>query len=452
MEANARRNRYAWGLGTIGRDMLFTMVSMYLMYYLTEVLDLPDATMWVMTAALTVLRVFDAVNDPIMGVVVDNTRTRWGKFKPWLVIGGIVGGILTILLFTDLGLTGSAYVASFIAIYLAWDLIYGANDIAYWSMLPALTRDQAEREKTGAFARICANAGMYLAVIGVPAVTGALGDDRRAWSMVSVGVVVFMGLFMLFTLFGVREDRSRLVSTEATSLRELTTVLFRNDQLMVLALALGLFMIGYITTTSFGIYFFKYAYRDEGMYLVFAGILGVAQLTALTIFPAIARRFSRKRLFSLAMILILAGYLLFFVSPMNMIPLGLAGLILFIGQSFVQVLMLTFLADCVEYGQWKLGRRNESVTFSVQPFINKIGGAIASGIVGSTLIVSGINSAATPGDVTAEGLFLLKIAMMILPLGFILAGFLVWRRYFRIDAAAYDGIIADLQARGDIDG
>ena len=175
--------------------------------------------MWVMTAALTVLRVFDAVNDPIMGVVVDNTRTRWGKFKPWLVIGGIVGGILTILLFTDLGLTGSAYVASFIAIYLAWDLIYGANDIAYWSMLPALTRDQAEREKTGAFARICANAGMYLAVIGVPAVTAALGDDRRAWSMVSVGVVVFMGLFMLFTLIGVREDRSRLVSTEATSLR-----------------------------------------------------------------------------------------------------------------------------------------------------------------------------------------------------------------------------------------
>lgn len=451
MEVNAKRNRYAYGLGTIGRDMLFTMVSMYLMYYLTEVLDLPDETMWVMTAAFTVLRIFDAVNDPIMGVVVDNTRTRWGKFKPWLVIGGILGGILTILLFTDLGLTGTTYVASFILIYLAWDLIYGTNDIAYWSMLPALSLDQSEREKTGAFARICANAGMYIAVIGVPAVTGALGDDRRAWSLVAAGVVLFMALFMLFTLFGVREDRSRLIKSETTSLREVTGVLFHNDQLMVIALSLGLFMIGYITTTSFGIYFFKYAYRDEGMYLIFAGILGVAQLTALTIFPAFARRFSRKRLFSLAMILIATGYLLFFIAPMNMLPLGLSGLILFIGQSFVQVLMLMFLADCVEYGQWKLGRRNESITFSVQPFINKIGGALASGIVGSTLIISGINSAATPADVTVQGLFILKIAMMILPMIFILAGYLIHRRYFRIDAAAYGSIIADLKARGEID-
>lgn len=451
MEVNAKRNRYAYGLGTIGRDMLFTMVSMYLMYYLTEVLDLPDETMWVMTAAFTVLRIFDAVNDPIMGVVVDNTRTRWGKFKPWLVIGGILGGILTILLFTDLGLTGTTYVASFILIYLAWDLIYGTNDIAYWSMLPALSLDQSEREKTGAFARICANAGMYIAVIGVPAVTGALGDDRRAWSLVAAGVVLFMALFMLFTLFGVREDRSRLIKSETTSLREVTGVLFHNDQLMVIALSLGLFMIGYITTTSFGIYFFKYAYRDEGMYLIFAGILGVAQLMALTIFPAFARRFSRKRLFSLAMILIATGYLLFFIAPMNMLPLGLSGLILFIGQSFVQVLMLMFLADCVEYGQWKLGRRNESITFSVQPFINKIGGALASGIVGSTLIISGINSAATPADVTVQGLFILKIAMMILPMIFILAGYLIHRRYFRIDAAAYGSIIADLKARGEID-
>lgn len=451
MEVNAKRNRYAYGLGTIGRDMLFTMVSMYLMYYLTEVLDLPDETMWVMTAAFTVLRIFDAVNDPIMGVVVDNTRTRWGKFKPWLVIGGILGGILTILLFTDLGLTGTTYVASFILIYLAWDLIYGTNDIAYWSMLPALSLDQSEREKTGAFARICANAGMYIAVIGVPAVTGALGDDRRAWSLVAAGVVLFMALFMLFTLFGVREDRSRLIKSETTSLREVTGVLFHNDQLMVIALSLGLFMIGYITTTSFGIYFFKYAYRDEGMYLIFAGILGVAQLMALTIFPAFARRFSRKRLFSLAMILIATGYLLFFIAPMNMLPLGLSGLILFIGQSFVQVLMLMFLADCVEYGHWKLGRRNESITFSVQPFINKIGGALASGIVGSTLIISGINSAATPADVTVQGLFILKIAMMILPMIFILAGYLIHRRYYRIDAAAYGSIIADLKARGEID-
>lgn len=86
--SNIKRNRYAFGLGTVGRDMLYNMVSMYFMYYLTDVLNLPDSTMWYMTGALTILRIFDAVNDPIMGVLVDNTRTKWGKFKPWIALGG----------------------------------------------------------------------------------------------------------------------------------------------------------------------------------------------------------------------------------------------------------------------------------------------------------------------------------------------------------------------------
>lgn len=120
-----------FGLGTVGRDMLYTIVSMYLMYYLTDILNLPDSTMWWMTGAMTILRVFDAVNDPIMGFLVDNTRSRFGKFKPWIVIGGILGGILTILLFYDFGLRGASYVIMFVILYLLWDITYevGLNQI-----------------------------------------------------------------------------------------------------------------------------------------------------------------------------------------------------------------------------------------------------------------------------------------------------------------------------------
>ncbi|NSW92523.1 MAG: MFS transporter [Firmicutes bacterium] len=141
MEKAAKLNCYYFGLGTVGRDMLYIMVSMYLMVYLTEILNLPDSVMWYMTGAHTVLRIFDAVNDPFMGVLVDNAQTRFGKFKPWIVAGSIIGGILTILLFTDFGFTGTEYVIYFIIIYLAWDLAYGINDIAYWSMLPSLAID-----------------------------------------------------------------------------------------------------------------------------------------------------------------------------------------------------------------------------------------------------------------------------------------------------------------------
>ncbi|TAH63304.1 MAG: sugar transporter, partial [Anaerolineaceae bacterium] len=126
------------------------------------------------------------------------------------------------------------------------------------------------------------------------------------------------------------------------------------------------------------------------------------------------------------------------------------GILLFIGEAFIQLLMLMFLTDTVEYGQWKLGSRNESITFSVQPFINKIGGAIASGIVLVTLILSGINSAETPDDVTESGLLMMKFSMLILPLIFIVIGYIVYRKKFKIDKEMFDEIVADLAARGDI--
>lgn len=447
----SKANRYSFGLGTIGRDMLYSLVSMYLIYYLTDILNLPDATMWYMTGALTFLRIFDAVNDPLMGFWVDNTRSRFGKFKPWILIGGVIGGILTVILFTDFGLTGLPYVISFVIIYLAWDLTYGANDIAYWSMLPSLSIIQKEREKIGSFARICANVGMYIGVIGILPITEALGGDKKAWFIYAIGVAVITMVFLCFTLFGVKEDRSIHTKAETTSLKEMFNVLFKNDQLLFTAISMALFMIGYTTTTTFGVYFFKYAYKDEGMYMVFAAILGVSQLMALTVFPFFSKRYTRKQLYTFATVLVVLGFIIFFFSPMNMVPIGISGVLLFIGEAFIQVLMLMFLADTVEYGQWKLGRRNESITFSIQPFINKIGGAIASGIVGVTLILSGINSAETPDDVTETGLLIMKLAMLILPLIIIVSGYLVYRAKFRIDKEMYDKIISELKQRGDFD-
>ncbi len=451
MKSKMNHNRYMFGLGTIGRDMLYSIVSMYLIFYLTDIMNLPDSTMWWMTGALIILRIFDAVNDPVMGFFIDNTRTRYGKFKPWIVIGGIIGGIFTVLLFYDFGLHGLGYVIAFVILYLCWDLTYGANDIAYWSMLPSLTLDQKEREKTGSFARICANVGMFSVVVGIIPVTNALGGDRRAWQITAIAIVLITWAFLCFTVFGVKEDKSIHTKQEATSLKEMFRILFKNDQLLFTAISMALFMIGYCTTTSFGLYFFKYAFKNEDMYSVFAAILGVSQLAALAVFPFVAKKKSRKTLYAFATVLVVVGYIIFFLSPMNMIFIGTAGIFLFVGQAFIQLLMLMFLTDTVEYGQWKLGHRNESITFSIQPFINKIGGAIANGIVGATLIISGINAAATPSDVTKSGLLIMKFSMLILPLFFIVIGYLIYRKKFKIDKQLFDKIILELTARGDIE-
>ena len=476
MEINSsRRNKYCYGLGTIGRDMFYSMVSMYIMVFITEVLIVPNATLALITAVLLALRIFDAFNDPIMGLLVDNTKTRFGKFKPGMLVGGVVAAVCMVLMFLDMGLLSAAsqasangashssivsesipYAVVFAICYLLWDIFYGLNDIAYWSMMPSLSTDQKEREKIGSFARICANIGLFVLVVGIIPVTNAIGDAagslKQGWFIFALIIAVLMICFQLITLIGVKERKGYFKEEESTTLREMFRAIVKNDQLLWVAVSLSLFMIGYMTTTNFGVHFFKYAYGDENMYAIFAAVLGVSQLAALAVFTLFSKRFTRRKLYSGATILVVAGYVLFFFSPMNMLFIGIAGVLIFVGQAFIQLLMLMFLADSIEYGQWKLGKRNESITFSVQPFINKIGGAIATGVLGLTLIISGINKAETAADVTSGGITVMKTAMLLLPLITIVAGYIIYMLKFKIDEKRFAQILDDLKQRGDIAG
>lgn len=452
---NTIRNRYTFGLGTIGRDMLFSLVSMYLIFYLTDVLELPTSTIWWATGIMLVARIFDAMNDPIMGVVVDNTQTRFGKFKPWIAIGAFLSGLLTLLLFFDFGLCGANYIVFFGIIYFMWGIAFTVNDISFWSMLPSLSLDQKERERIGAFARICANIGLFFVVAGIIPITSALGERfgslQRGYFAFALIIVTVLWIGQCITLFGVKDTHIVSEKSDKTTLKQMVHVIFKNDQLLYTAISTGLFMIGYMTTTSFGLYFFKYAYGDEAMYSQFALILGVSQLAALIVFPAISKFLERKTFYLMATILVVIGYIVFFFAPTtSMLYIGIAGILLFVGQAFIQLLMLMFLADAVEYGHWKLGKRNDSVTFSIQPFINKASGAIASGIVGTVVILSGINDATDASQVTSGGLLMMKIAMLVFPLICIVIGYFVYRAKYKIDKILYDQIISDLEARGQL--
>jgi len=443
------KNKYTFGLGTVGRDMLYTMVSMYLMFYLTDVLFLPDDTLWWITGIMLAARVFDAFNDPVMGVIVDNTHTKYGKFKPWICIGAALVSVFTILLFTDFGLTGSAYVLFFAVIYLFWGISFTMNDISYWSMLPTLSQDQHEKEQIGSVARICANIGLFSVVSLIVPITEALGNMagslQKGYLLLAIIIVVIMLVFQSITVFGVKEPNLATQKTESTSLKELIRIIFQNDQLFVTAIAMALFMIGYCTTTNFGLYYFKYVYGDEGMYSIFAVILGVSQIAALVIFPKLAERFPRKKLYFVATMMVLAGYVIFFFSPTDtMLFIGIAGVLLFIGQAFIQIMMLMFLTDSVEYGAWKFKKRNDSVSFSLQPFINKMGGAVASGVAGAVVIISGMSTAQSAADMTAEGILILKMAMMVLPLICIVVGFIIYQKKYILDEEMYKKIVEEL--------
>jgi len=455
MQNNSIRNRVTFGLGTIGRDMVYALVNMFLIFYLTDIINLPISTMWWIAGIILVARIFDALTDPLMGFIVDNTRSRWGKFKPWLVVGAISSPIFTVLLFSDLGFQGGVYIAAFAVFYFMWGISFTTHDISYWSMLPVLSIDQKEREKIGALARICANIGLFFVVVAIVPITGLLGEKfgspQNGYFVFSVFITVFMALGLCVTIFGVKETGIVVNKNQSTPIRELLRILIKNDQLFVTAIALTLFMVGYMTTTSFGLYFFKYAYGDEGMFSVFSAILGVSQLSALIAFPLFSKRFDRKMLFTGAIISIIIGYLIFFFAPVStMLFIGIAGVFIFFGQSFVQLLMLMFLADSVDYGHWKLGKRNDSITFSIQPLIYKLGGAIGSGVVSAVIIISGIKEANSAAEVTQEGLFMMKVAMLLFPMLCIAGSYLIYRMKFKIDSKFYAQILTDLRERGEI--
>ena len=455
MNTTPKSNRLTFGLGTIGRDMVYSLISMYLIFYLTDVINLPTSTLWWVAGIILFARIFDALNDPFMGFIVDNTHTRWGKFKPWIALGALLTSVFTVLLFTNFNLEGTAYISVFAVFYILWGISFTANDISYWSMLPALSVDQKEREKIGAIARICANAGLFFVVAGIVPLTGMFGERfgslQKGYFVFAVMVTLIMVAGQCITLFGVKETGIVTNIKQSTPLRELLRIIYKNDQLFFTAVAMSLFMIGYVTTTSFGLYFFKYAYGDEGMYSIFALILGVSQISALVAFPLFSKRYERKTLYTAAIVLITIGYIIFFFAPVStMLFIGAAGILIFVGQSFVQLLMLMFLADSVDYGHWKLGKRNDSITFSLQPFINKMGGAISSGVVSAVIIVSGIKEAQTAADVTPGGLFMMKVAMLVFPLLCIAGSYVIYRTKYKIDSRFYGQILSDLRERGEI--
>ncbi len=447
MNSTDRRNKTFFGLGTVGRDMFYSFEANTLLFFLSDVLSLP---VWVFAASsmvLSVMRIFDAFNDPITGLLIDNIRSPWGKFKPAILAGGILSTIFFVLLFSGIG-EGWSFVVFFGVAYFLWDVTYGINDIGYWTLLPAMSTDQKTREEMGTFARICANIGMYIVMVAWQPVTTALGNTPEVWFWCAAVIAVIYMAGLLFPLLGVREKRVAPENQESTSLKQMWTALVGNDQLMWITLAMGLFTVGYFTTVGFAVYYMKYLFGDEGMYVVLVGVCGVSQLTSLAIYPAVSRRLSRKQLYTLSTVLVIAGYAVFLFAEISIFLIALGAVLVFVGQAFIQTLMLMFLADTVEYGQWKLGKRNESITFSIQPLINKIGGAISTGVVSLTLILSGIKvDGGTVDAIGDPGKLMVKFAMFVLPLIAIVAGYVIYLKKYRISESVYREILQNLEAR-----
>lgn len=476
------KNKLSYSIGCIGRDMCYALVSSYLVYFLANGIGLQNWELGVITIIMFIARIWDAVNDPIMGVIVDNTRSKWGKFKPWIITGAVSSSAITMLLFTDLGIEGVPFLILFAFFYLLFDITFTANDIAYWSMLPSMSTDQKQREKVSSLARIFANVGLFLIMILTPIIINNdyIGLKNGFLIIAAITGITFIAC-QLLVIFGVKEKFNPITSRQdKTKFKEILHLIFGNDQLLAIAVSILLFNVGYYTTTSLGIYFFDYDYGDLGSgtgYTIFVAVVGITQIIGLALYPLFSAHFTRRQIFTISICMVVIGYIGFMLVgytkliPMNIISLIIIGLILFFGQALIQLLVLVMLADTIEYGQWKLGKRTESMLFSLNPFITKFASAIQVGITNLTLILSGISALAfrrsqieenfenkvisieeksqllqsVLGDVNDKMLLILRLAMIIVPLLFILGSYIIYMTKYKINTNMYNKIISDLK-------
>lgn len=243
------KNMLMFSLGTIGRDFLYFLFNSFLMTFILFTKTIDNKMLTAVGAIIVVARIFDALNDPIMGGIVENTRTKWGKYKPWQLLGAVLTGAVIISVFC-VKLDGWSYIGFLAFAYLMFSITFTMNDISYWGMLPSLTSDEHERNKLTSCAQLLASAGIGLASLLIPLfTTGSLAKWGAPTGYKVIGIIsaVLMVLFQLFTILGVKEKPLPPIKPDKSdrlTLKKMFQTIAKNDQLLWCALIMLIFSIG----------------------------------------------------------------------------------------------------------------------------------------------------------------------------------------------------------------
>lgn len=470
------RSKWTYSIGSVGRDMAYTLVSMFLLLYIQYTMNLSTGQFAVISVIMVVCLIWDAINDILMGMIIENTTMKWGKFKPWIFIGAILNSLVIILMFT-IRLSGWNYVLFFGVTYLLWGMTYTMNDISYYGMLPSLTSDPKERDSLVALMNIFISVGQFSVATIVPMLVA--GNAIQVYRMVAIGVAILLVLFQSVTVFGVIE-RPRRDASEKLHLKGMITLFKRNDQLQGIGIAHVFYNVGSGLLILFGMNFFyvEFGYaRGGALITVFTVMYGVGTLLSQVFFTPLTGRFSRKALLKVIILIVAISYLLFlslgYVLPMHEVLIYALGLVIFFSQGLFNLLMIVMINNTIEYDEARFGLRHDSVISAVRSFAVKFSGAINQGIVALTLILSGIYNAsqeisALEQDVSTELItrdtvlleaefiisrildnqkLILRLGMVILPIMMMVISYTIIKRRYKIDEAYYLELLEEIEQK-----
>ena len=479
-----KRNLWMFPLGTIGRDMMYCLVTNFLLTYILFTKGLDKAQLGAITAIMVGARVFDGLNDPIMGNIIENTHTRWGKFKPWMVIGIILSSIVVTMVFgTDL--KGWGFVALFAVFYFSYSIAFTMHDISFWGIVPALSSDAGARDQFTSRATLFAGVGGTLASMLIPMLTtgeSAIGGNANtAYKVVAIGICILAPAFFCITIFGVKEHREEKKQKKSEGFfKKLVNAIKYNDQLRWIAVIFLIqqiannIILGGIGSTYI---YLEFGY-EGGLYSIFSTV-GVAATAFLMIFyPVISRKINRKPLMNLMAVISVIGFAMMILS--RFVPASIAFALITIGYmtsnfglyAYYLIMMISII-NTVEYSEYKTGNRDEAIIASLRPFVTKMSSALtviityvsymlfnvtsytdkiseyenaaAAGTISSeekltqiTEVISGVDPAQTWG---------LLIFMTIIPCALMLLSNVLYQKKYTLDEAEYNRICSELEVR-----
>ncbi|MDR3345435.1 MAG: MFS transporter [Oscillospiraceae bacterium] len=487
-----KRNRWMFSLGTSGRDMFYAMYTSYLFSFIIYTKNLTTPQFTVVSIVMVACRAFDAIIDPLIGGLVENTRSRWGRFKPWIVIGMVFAALALILIFS-LPLDGWEFIVMLAAANIFLTATYSLNDIAYWGMMPALTSIPSERSKLTSLSTFCGSVGSALAFLLVPLLTNgkhAIGGSAViAYPIIAVIACAAMWGTQFLTLFGVHEPKASELAAERApklSLRDIFKVVLKNDQLLWASLSIFMqtFASGLFTSALSMFYvYLRFGYDGKLIPLSSVGY-AIGGVLANVFLAKLHAKYGRKRCVLGAMLSFAAGSA-FILTTGLLIPVS-SPYVLFACYAFGQIFMglggngfymtmLVSISNSVEYNEYRTGKRQEGLIYSVRPFVSQMSGACAQaavtgifltlGLLGISNGISELENQAAKQTITEnvklgqikdlleavgmDEIRWLLIAITVIPAAFVVAGYCIYRKKYFIDEEYYDKIRAETTAKGE---
>ncbi len=432
------KEKFSFSFALLGQTMVFNFVNLYLLIFYTDVLGISAAVAGTLFLAA---RLWDAVNDFLMGAAVDKTRTRWGKCRPYLLYAPLPIAIMTVLLFTTPGFgpTGKLIYAS--VTYILWGMFYTALDIPLWTMSSRMTVNTNQRQSLISMGRMFNIIGSALPVVLVVPLKQALGrgNESRGY-LLTILIFCAIALPLMLQSFRGTKERAPATQDKSPSLSESMKAIFANKPLLLL-FSSGILAVFINLPVSAGIYFATYVLGDEGLFAVLAGTVLTSAIVGSAIAPYLARKYSSRGVLIvtslMATVLFVAAW---FIGTGNLVVVIVLAFVIGTLLGIPLVLRTSMLADTVEYAEMKTGKRSEGIIFSTLTFSGKLKLGVAAFLAGWVLKQTGYMPNVTQDARSLNGM--LMMLTLIPALGSLLT--VIPLLFYKLDEKEHQRIVGEL--------